>query len=435
MEIAARPRDKQELLELIKEHQIEFLRLSFTDINGKLKGIDLPISQLDRALDEGQSIDGSSIEGFARINESDMIAKPNIDTMSILPWRDNVAMMFCDILDAKGNAYEGDPRYVLKRNVEKIRAKGQEFYVGPEIEYFYVKSQGEPEILDTDGYFDLTPDQGSVLRRETVHTLQKMGIRAELSHHEVAPSQHEIGTRFTDAVGMADNAMRYKMAVKAIAIKAGIYATFMPKPFQGQNGSGMHMNQSLFKGDENLFAGKDGLSGTAKYYIAGLLNRIKEITLILNPTVNSYKRLVPGFEAPVYICWAQANRSALVRVPNTLGRAKATRIELRSADPSCNPYLAFSAMLSAGLEGIDKKMPLADPVEIDMYGCSEAERQNMGIDSLPGSLNESIQLANNSEFLEETLGSHIYNELIVSKKMEWNQYRTQVTPWELQSYI
>jgi glutamine synthetase len=435
MEIAVRPKDKQELLELIKEHQIEFLRLSFTDINGKLKGIDLPISQLDRALDEGQSIDGSSIDGFARINESDMIAKPNIDTMSILPWRDNVAMMFCDICDAQGNPYEGDPRYVLKKNVEKIRAKGQDFFVGPEVEYFYVKSQSEPEILDTDGYFDLTPDKGSELRRETVKALQKMGIRAELSHHEVAPSQHEIGTRFTDAVGMADNVMRYKMAVKAIAFNEGIYATFMPKPFQGENGSGMHMNQSLFQGDENLFAGQEGLSDTAKYYIAGLLNRIKEITLLLNPTVNSYKRLVPGFEAPVYICWAQANRSALVRVPNTLGRAKATRIELRSADPSCNPYLAFSVMLAAGMEGIDNKLSLADPVEVDMYGCSEAERSSMGIDSLPGSLNEAILLAKDSKFLEETLGSHIYNELILSKRMEWNQYRTQVTPWELQNYI
>jgi len=435
MEIASRPKNKKELVALVKKHKIEFLRLCFTDINGKLKGIDLPISQLDRALDEGQSIDGSSIEGFARINESDMIAKPSIETMNILPWRDNVAMMFCDILDAKGNPYEGDPRYVLRKNVEKIRAKGQDFFVGPEVEYFYVKSKKDLEVLDTDGYFDLTPDQGSILRRETVQALQQMGISAELSHHEVAPSQHEIGTRFTDAVGMADNVMRYKMAVQAIAGNAGVYATFMPKPFQRENGSGMHMNQSLFKGDKNLFAAKDGLSATAKYYIAGLLNRIREITLLLNPTVNSYKRLVPGFEAPVYICWAQSNRSALVRVPNTLGRTKATRIELRSPDPSCNPYLAFSVMLSAGMEGIDKKMSLADPVEVDMYGCSEAERSSMGIDSLPGSLNEAIILAKDSKFLEETLGAHIYNELMVSKKVEWNKYRTQVTPWELENYI
>ncbi len=435
MEIAARPKDKKELLELVKKHKVEFLRLSFTDINGKLKGIDLPISQLDRALDEGQSIDGSSIDGFARIHESDMIAKPNIDTMSILPWRSNVAMMFCDICDAQGHPYEGDPRYILKKNVEKIKKKGQDFFVGPEVEYFYVKSKKEPEVLDTDGYFDLTPDQGSILRRETVQALQKMGIRAELAHHEVAPSQHEIGTRFTDAVGMADNVMRYKMAVKAIAGNAGIYATFMPKPFQGENGSGMHMNQSLFQGNKNLFAGKNGLSTTAKHYIAGLLNRIKEITLLLNPTVNSYKRLVPGFEAPVYICWAQSNRSALVRVPNTLGRAKATRIELRSPDPSCNPYLAFSVMLSAGMEGVNKKLKLAKPVEVDMYSCSAAERSRMGIDSLPGSLNEAILLAKDSKFLEKTLGSHIYNELIMSKKMEWDQYRTKVTPWELKNYL
>lgn len=434
MEISARPKDKQELLELIKEYQIEFLRLCFTDINGLLKGIDLPINQLDRALGEGQSIDGSSIDGFARINESDMIAKPDIETMNILPWREGVAMMFCDIQDANGNPYHGDPRYILRRNIQKARALGLEFFVGPEIEYFYLKSKTNCEALDRDGYFDLTSDLGSKLRRHTVKALHKMGIRAELSHHEVAHSQHEIGTRYTDALGMADNAMRYKLAVQAIAGDAGVYATFMPKPFQDQNGSGMHMNQSLFKGKENAFAAQSELSEIAKHYIAGILNRIQEMNLLLNPTVNSYKRLVPGFEAPVYICWAKQNRSALVRVPHNLGREKATRIELRSADPSCNPYLAFSVVLAAGIEGIEKKLPLADPVEIDMYACSEKERKTMGIDCLPGSLNEAISLADKSEFLENVLGSHVYRELIHSKKIEWDQYRTQVTAWEFENY-
>jgi len=349
--------------------------------------------------------------------------------------------MFADIYEPDGTPYKGDPRWVLKRNLKKTQDLGFTFYVGPELEYFYFKSSdGKPEGLDRGGYFDLTPlDVATELRRETILTLEAMGIHVEYSHHEVAPSQHEIDLRYTDALTMADNAMTYRLVVKEIALKHGVYATFMPKPIFGQNGSGMHTHQSLFKGDKNaFFEPKDEfhLSKMAKSYIAGILKHSKEITSITSQWVNSYKRLVPGYEAPVYISWGRRNRSTLVRVPMYKpGKEKATRIELRSPDPACNPYLAFAVMLAAGLKGIEKGYELPPPVEEDIYEMSEEARKRTGIESLPGNLLEAIQLTEKSELVRETLGDHIFQKFIENKKIEWDQYRTHVSQFELEKYL
>jgi len=313
------------------------------------------------------------------------------------------------------------------------------FYLGPELEFFYFKSDKAPEILDRAGYFDYPMDAAEDLRRDTILALESMGIKVEYSHHEVAPSQHEIDLRYDDALAMADTVITYKVAVKEIARKYGVYATFMPKPIFGVNGSGMHTHQSLFINDKNAFFDpKDPyhLSDVAKHYIAGLLKHIKEITLVLNQTVNSYKRLVPGYEAPVYICWARRNRSALIRIPMYKpGKEKATRVELRSPDPACNPYLAFACMLHAGLKGIEMKYPLPDPVEKDVYHMSPEERESLGIDQLPGSLKEAIEYAKKSELLREALGEHIYNQLIIEKEAEWDDYRIRVTEYEIEKYL
>jgi glutamine synthetase len=437
-----KPRDSKDVMELCKKHNVKFIRLWFSDIHGMLKSFALPFEELDYAFKEGMGFDGSSIKGFARIDESDMIARPDPTTFAILPWRPKekaVARMFCDIYEPDGTPYKGDPRYVLRRNIEKAKKKGFTFYLGPELEYFYFRSNQCPDILDEGGYFDYPMDAAEDLRRETILSLEEMGIKVEYSHHEVAPSQHEIDLRYAEALEMADTVMTYRVVVKEIARKYGVYATFMPKPLFGQNGSGMHTHQSLFKGKQNaFFNAKDKyyLSETAKKYIAGLLTHIRELTLVLNQWVNSYKRLVPGYEAPVYICWARRNRSALVRVPlYKPGKEKATRIELRSPDPACNPYLAFSCMLNAGLTGIEKGYKLPEPTEIDVYHLSEEERAKMGIGELPGSLIEAIEIAEKSKLLKETLGEHIFNELIMSKKTEWDNYRTQVFPYELETYL
>jgi glutamine synthetase len=373
-----------------------------------------------------------------------MIAKPDPTTFQIIPWRpkeNGVARMFADIYEPDGTPYKGDPRWALKRNLKKAQDLGYTFYVGPELEYFYFKqAEGKPEILDKGGYFDLTPlDSAIDLRRETILTLEALGIHVEYSHHEVAPSQHEIDLRYSDALTMADNAMTYRLVVKEVAMKHGVYATFMPKPIFGQNGSGMHTHQSLFKGDKNAFFDpKDEfhLSGIAKSYIAGILHHSKEITAITSQWVNSYKRLVPGYEAPVYISWARRNRSTLVRVPMYKpGKEKATRIEYRSPDPACNPYLAFAVMLAAGLKGIEKGYALPPPVEEDIFEMSETERKKHGIDSLPGNLFEAIQYAEKSELVRETLGDHIFEKFIENKKIEWDQYRTHVSQFELERYL
>jgi glutamine synthetase len=348
--------------------------------------------------------------------------------------------MFCDILRPGGEPFEGDPRFVLKRNLARAAEMGYTYYVGPELEFFYFKSAESPEPLDQGGYFDLIPpDVASDLRRDTVLILDEMGIEVEYSHHEVAPSQHEIDLRYTDALTMADNVMTYRVVVKQVAQKHGVYATFMPKPIFGVNGSGMHVHQSLFKGERNAFFDKKGeynLSKIAKYYLAGLLKHGPEITAVTSQWVNSYKRLVPGYEAPVYLSWARRNRSDLIRIPEYQpGRENATRVEYRSPDPACNPYLAFSVMLAAGLEGIEKKYEPPEPVEENVFEMTEEERHQRGISTLPGSLFEAIELTEKSEVVKKALGEHVFNSFIANKKVEWDRYRTQITDYELKRYL
>ncbi len=436
--------EKKEILKLVKEKNIKFIRIWFTDVLGFLKNFAITPDELENALDEGMGFDGSSIEGFARIQESDMIAKPDPSTFQIIPWRTTedvgVARMVADILTPEGEPFDGDPRYVLKRILSKAGSMGFTFYVGPELEYFYFRNDTTPEIIDKGGYFDVSPlDLAADLRRQTIFYLQEMGIPVEYSHHEVAFSQHEIDLRYADALKMADSVMTYRLIVKEVARQKGLYATFMPKPVFGINGSGMHTHQSLFKGDTNAFFDRNDkyhLSDTAKHYIAGILKYAKEIVLVTNQWINSYKRLVPGYEAPVYICWAQRNRSALVRVPEYKpGKEKATRVELRFPDPACNPYLAFAVMLAAGLKGIEEKLPLPEPAGNNIYEMTEEERESMGIDSLPGDLHEAIEYAEQSQLLKETLGEHVFEYLIRNKKLEWEEYKAQVTEYEIKKYL
>jgi len=444
MEKKAKGKTKEEVFEAIEKQDVKFVGLWFTDILGRLKSVAISVSELEAAFDEGMGFDGSSIKGFARIDESDMLAKPDPATFQIVPWRpkeDVVARMFCDILQPDGSHYEGDPRYILKRNLEKLREEyDYTFYVGPELEYFYFRDDKNPEVLDEGGYFDLTTlDAGSDLRRDTTLMLEAMGIKVEYSHHEVSPSQHEIDLRYKDALTMADNMMTYRIVVKEIAQQHGCYATFMPKPILGVNGSGMHVHQSLFKGDRNAFFDPNDeyhLSEVGKRYIAGLLRHAPEITSVTNQWINSYKRLVPGYEAPAYITWALRNRSTLVRIPMYKpGKEKATRIEYRSPDPACNPYLAFSVMLAAGLAGIKNKYELPPPTEKDVFLMSDEERAKDGIKSLPGSLIEAIALTEQSELMREALGDHVFRNFITSKKVEWDRYRVNVTEWELKEYL
>ncbi len=434
---------KEDVLGVVEKQGIKFVRLWFTDILGQLKSFAITPKELEGAFDEGMGFDGSSIKGFARIDESDMLAKPDPTTFRIVPWRPKehaVARMFCDIQQPDGSPYEGDPRYVLKRNLEQLEEKGYTFYVGPELEYFYFRDDKTTEVLDEGGYFDLTTlDAGSDLRRDTILTLEEMGIDVEYSHHEVAPSQHEIDLRYKDALTMADQVMTYRIVVKEIAQRYGVYATFMPKPIFGVNGSGMHVHQSLFKGDRNAFFDPNDeyhLSAEGKGYIAGLLRHAPEITSVANQWVNSYKRLVPGYEAPVYLSWARRNRSTLVRVPMYKpGKENATRVEFRSADPACNPYLTFSVMLAAGLAGIKNNYELRAPTEKDVYLLNAEEKAKEGITSLPGSLIEAIALTEESELVREALGDHVFNNFITSKKVEWDNYRVTVTEWELKAYL
>ncbi len=431
------------VLQMAREHDVKFIRLWFTDIVGSLKSVAITVAELPEALEEGIGFDGSSIEGFARIDESDMMAMPDAATFAILPWRpseNRVARMFCDVLMPDGAPFEGDPRYILRRNLKRASDLGYTFYVGPELEYFYFANSEQPQVLDTGGYFDLTPlDAATDLRRETVLTLEELGIPVEASHHEVAPSQHEIDLRYTDALTMADNTMTYRLVVKEVAIKNGVYASFMPKPLANENGSGMHVHQSLFKGERNAFFDpKDPyhLSALARSYIAGLLRHAKEITLVTNQWINSYKRLVPGFEAPVHLSWARRNRSDLIRVPEYKpGKENATRIEYRAADPACNPYLAFAVMLAAGLGGIEKEYPCPDPVEENVFEMTEEQRKERGIEHLPGSLSEAIEAAEASDLLRSCLGDHLVDSLLLNKKIEWADFRRQVTDYELKRYL
>jgi glutamine synthetase len=374
---------KDYVLQTAREQNIKFVRLWFTDILGTLKSVAKTMSEMEEVLEEGAGFDGSSIEGFARIDESDMVAMPDPATFQILPWRpkeDGVARMFCDIQQPDGTPFEGDPRYVLRRQLKRAADLGFTFYVGPELEYFYFKNSEGTEFLDQGGYFDLTPlDVASDLRRDTVLALEAMGVPVETSHHEVAPSQHEIDLRYTDALTMADSCMTYRLVVKEIAMLRGVYATFMPKPVANENGNGMHVHQSLFKGERNAFYNADDpyhLSAMARSYIAGLLAHAREITLVTNQWVNSYKRITPGYEAPVYVTWAQRNRSDLIRIPqHSRGKENAARLEYRAADPACNPYLVFAVMLAAGLDGIENELPLGEPTEENVFELAEEERE------------------------------------------------------------
>jgi len=435
---------KQEILKLVKEHDVKFIRLWFTDILGQVKSFAIMNSELKGALEDGMGFDGSSITGYQDIEESDMIAMPDPDTFQILPWRPTekaVARMICDVLNPDRTPYEGDPRNVLKLALQRAKRMGfDHYYLGPELEYFYFKNDSTTGILDKGGYFDLTSlDVASDLRRETVLALEKMGIKVEYSHHEVAPSQHEVDMQYQDALKMADSVITYRIVVKEIASKFGVYATFMPKPIFGENGSGMHTHQSLFKGSKNAFfdpKSKDGLSKVAHYFIAGLLKHSKEICSIFAQTTNSYKRLVPGYEAPVYIAWSRRNRSALVRVPlYHPGKEKATRCEFRACDPACNPYLTFAAMLHAGLDGIERKYRVPEPMEQNLYHLTAAERKEKGIDVLPDSLGHAISFTEKSELVRKVLGEHIFPRFIELKKKEWNDYRIQVSQYELDKYL
>ncbi|MBW2038529.1 MAG: glutamine synthetase [Deltaproteobacteria bacterium] len=434
---------KEYVLNVVKEQQVKFIKLWFTDILGFLKSFTITAEELPDALEGGVGFDGSSIEGFVRIEESDMIAMPDPSTFCILPWRPKeygVARMFCDIFRPEGEPFEGDPRYVLKRNLKKAAEQGFTYYVGPELEYFYFRNSEGTEFLDMGGYFDMTPlDLAIDLRRHTVLLLEEMGISVEYSHHEVAYSQHEVDMKYTDALTMADNVMTYKVVVKQVALQNGVYATFMPKPVFGINGSGMHVHQSLFKGNKNAFFDEKDpyhLSKTARCFIAGLLMHAPEITAVTSQWVNSYKRLIPGYEAPAYISWGTRNRSALVRVPEYKpGKEKATRSEFRSPDPACNPYLTFSVMLAAGLKGIEEEHELPPPVEVDVYHLSEAERVERGIATLPRSLGEAIDLMEKSELVRECLGDHIFDSFIRNKRAEWDDYRAQVAEYEIKRYL
>ncbi len=436
--------DKDQVLKIVKDEDVKFIRLWFTDVVGQLKSFAITAGEVETALANGMGFDGSSITGYQDIEESDMIAMPDPATFKVLPWRPQekkVARMICDVLNPDKTPYEGDPRHVLKRALERAAGMGfDHYYVGPELEFFYFKNAEGTEILDKGGYFDLTPlDIASDLRRDTVLACEEMGIKIEYSHHEVGPSQHEIDMRFADALKMADDAMTYRLIVKEIAEQYGVYATFMPKPLFGENGSGMHTHQSLFKGENNAFFNGDDqffLSDTAKGYIAGLLRHASEISIVFAQWVNSYKRLVPGYEAPVYKAWSRRNRSALIRVPMYHpGQEKATRCEFRSPDPACNPYLTFAVMLQAGLEGIEKGYELPDPREMNLFEANEAELKELDVGTLPENLGEAIKEAEQSELLKTALGDHIFSRLLEVKKKEWDEYRVQLTTWELDRYL
>jgi len=433
---------KDDVLKLVKEKNVSFIQFWFTDVLGMLKTFAITPSELEGGLTEGMGFDGSSIQGFARIEESDMVALPDPSTFQLLPWRTDrpVARMFCDVVNPDHTPYEGDPRYVLKRLLKKIGEKGYTFYVGPELEYFYFKDNKTPEGIDEGGYFDSRPlDMAFDLRRDTIFALQDMGINVEYSHHEVAPSQHEIDLRYDEALSMSDKTMTYRLVVKEIARRNGYYATFMPKPIFGENGSGMHVHQSLFHGDKNLFFDASDpyhLSKIAKGYIAGIMKHAREITAVTNQWVNSYKRLVPGYEAPVYISWARRNRSAMIRVPMYKpGKEVATRIEFRAPDPSCNPYLAFAVMLAAGLKGVEDDYELPNPIEEDIYEMTDKEMQQKGIATLPGNLYEAILEVEGSELVKEALGEHIFKKFVENKKIEWDMYRTHVSRYEIEKYL
>jgi glutamine synthetase len=432
------------VLRTVEERGVRFVRLWFTDVLGTMKSFAITPAELETALEEGMTFDGSAIEGYSRVQESDMLALPDPSTFEIVPWRGEdapVARMFCDIKHLSEEPFEGDPRYVLKRNLERARDKGFTFYTAPEMEFFLFQSGDTPPVpIDSAGFFDLTQqDMVSDLRRQTIVTLEAMGIPVEYSFHELGPSQHEIDLRYTDALTMADNVMTFRQVVKQVANELGVYATFMPKPIEGAFGSGMHTQVSLFEGDVNAFhdpGDEFGLSKVGRHFIAGLLVHAREITAITNQTVNSYKRLIAGYEAPVHICWARNNESALVRLPAPKkGKESSTRIEFRSPDPACNPYLAFSVMLAAGLKGVEEGYDLPPEATNNIYEMTPEERAAEGIGSLPENLAEAVTAMEESELVAEALGEHVFDYFIRNKRSEWVDYKAHVTPWELDRYL
>ena len=434
---------RQHVLQACRDHDVKFIRLWFTDILGTLKSVAITIEELEHALEDGVTFDGGAIAGYARHGETDMIALPDPATFQLLPWRPRpqaVARMFCDVQRPNGEPFEGDPRRVLKGVLADAAALGFTAYVSPEIEYFYFKDAKTPEPLDSGGYFDLTAaDSGSDLRRDTVLMLEDMGIGVALSHHEVAPSQHEMDLRYTDALTMADSVMTFRLIVKEVAMRSGVYATFMPKPLANENGSAMHLQFSLFKGEDNAFSdsGSPGtLSQDGRHFMAGLLRHAPEMMLLTNQWVNSYQRLVPGFEAPVYTSWSHTNNADLVRVPQHKPEMRmAARVEYRVPDSACNPYLAFAAVLAAGLKGIAEGYELPMAAERPVEEMSDAERAAHNIVLLPNSLGEAIAAFEGSELLRDTLGGAMCDSLVANKRHEWREYRAQVTPFEIQRYL
>jgi glutamine synthetase len=436
---------REEVKELIKEYNIKFIKLQFVDINGQVKNLTIPSEHIDKALDNEIMLDGSSIKGFRSIETSDMFFHPDINTFQILPWREqngvNSARLICDIYNADGTPFEGCPRCNLKRLMQTAKKMGFSMNIGPEAEFFLFAKDENGKVTtktsDNAGYYDVGPeDLGEDVRSDIVLTLQEMGFDIEASHHEGAVGQHEIDFRYADILTAADNVATFRIAVKAIAAKHNLHATFMPKPIYGIQGSGMHCNISLFKGDKNAFYDKKAeyeLSDEAKYAIGGMLKHVRSITAVTNPTVNSYKRLVPGYEAPVYLAWSLANRSALLRVPAK--RGVSTRVELRSPDPACNPYLAFAAILEACLDGIRNKIDPPAPVESNIYKLTSKERKKQRIDALPGSLAEALECMDKSLVTQAALGEHIFKEFMTSKKKEWDSFRTYVSQWELDKYL
>ncbi len=447
MSIQRNAEEKEKIKEILasaERNNIQIIKLWFVDILGNLKSLSLSYREFEYAMNEGMGFDGSSVEGFARLYESDLVALPDLDTFQMFPPEFTgapIARFFCDIKTTDGKQFEGDPRYILKKNLAEMKKAGfDQFMVGPELEYFYFKDNKHPETLDCGGYFDTIPlDSSYAIRRQTMQMLEKLGIHVEYSHHEVAPSQHEIDLRYDEAMKMADQVITYRTVVKQVAAANGIYATFMPKPIAGINGSGMHVHQSLFANGSNAFFDANDplyLSQTARHYIAGILANVKEICAVTDQWVNSYKRLVPGYEAPAYIAWGRKNRSTLVRIPQAKqGKPNATRIECRFPDPACNPYLAFAVMLGAGLDGIKRKLEVPAITEENIFHMTPEERAARGIDTLPAYLYEAVNYTRNSKLVRRVLGDHTFEKFIANKDIEWDNYRTHVSSYELEKYL
>ena len=442
-----RRRDQRDyVLRTVEERGVRLIRLWFTDVLGRHKSVAISPAELEVVLDEGLQFDGSAIDGFSRIQESDVLARPDAATFELLPWADPEepsGTIFCDITDLDGTPFKGDPRQVLRRNVDRARAAGFEMFCAPEVEFFYFADAGTssaPVPLDQASYFDLTTaDVASDLRKQTLHMLEALSIPVEYSFHEDSPSQHEIDLQYTDALSMADSIMTLRLAVKKIAMDRGVYATFMPKPLNGVQGSGMHTHLSLFRDGVNAFHDPDaenGLSDTARAFIAGLLKHAREITAITNQLVNSYKRINEGYEAPRYVSWARNNRSALVRVPIPKpGKVDSTRVEYRAVDPACNPYLAFSVLLAAGLRGVEDGMELPPEARVNLYDLSRGEQRDLGVAGLPANLSEALDEMEESTLVRDALGDHIFEWFLLNKRAEWSEYQRQVTPFELETYL